>query len=76
MRTAAAAVVAVLACCCLLAGCGTPGEFGVSVTYDMDPTPPTVAATVHQFTWFDFGSARLSVSTTGAATVSVTVYLP
>ena len=70
-----------MACCllvlaCLLAGCGTPGEFGVRVDYDMDPTPPVVTATVDQFTWFDFGYAWMSVSTTGAATVSVTVYLP
>ena len=60
----------------VLAGCGTPGELGVTVHYDMDPTPPVVSATVDQFTWFSFGYAWMSVSTTGAATVSVTVYLP
>ncbi|MDE0221008.1 MAG: hypothetical protein OXJ90_17200 [Spirochaetaceae bacterium] len=63
-------------CCCLLAGCGTPGEFRVSVNYDMNPTPPAVSVTVDQFTWFSFGHASMSVSTTGAATASVTVYLP
>ena len=59
-------------CCCLLAACGTPGEFGVSVNYDMNPTPPVVS--VNQSTWFSFGYAWMSVSTTGAATVSVTGY--
>ena len=63
-------------CCCLLSGCGTPGEFGVSVNYDMNPTPPVVSATVDLVTWFSFGYAWMSVSTTGAATVSVTVYRP
>ncbi len=63
-------------CCCLLSGCGTPGEFGVSVNYDMNPKPPVVSVTVDQVTWFSFGYAWMSVSTTGAATVSVTVYLP
>ena len=66
-----------LACCLLvLAGCGTPGELGVTVHYDMNPTPPAVTVTVDQSTRFSFGRTSMSVSTTGAATVSMTVYLP
>lgn len=60
---------------CLLAGCATPGELGVTVHYDMNPTPPAVSVTVNQSTWLPFGRTSMSVSTTGAATVSVTVNL-
>ena len=51
---------------CLLAGCGTPGEVGVSATYDMQPEPAEVSASVDWRTWFRGGYVKASVATTGA----------
>ena len=69
-----------LACClvlaCLLAGCVTPGRVGVSATYDMRPKPPEVSASVDWLTWFRGGSVAMSLSTTGAMSTTVRVYLP
>ena len=61
---------------CLLAGCGTPGRVGVSATYDMQPQPPEVSASVDWHTSFRGGSVSMSLSTTGAMSTRVRVYLP
>ena len=67
-------------CClvlaCLLAGCGTPGQVGVSAAYDMQPPPAEVSASVDWLTWFRGGYTSMSLSTTGAMSASVTFYLP
>ncbi len=75
-RRTALAVVGLLVLAGLLLGCAhAPGRFDVSVTYDMRQEPPAVSASVDWRTWFRFGYVVASLSTTGAASTSVTVYL-
>ena len=75
-RIALAVVVGLLVLAGLLMGCAnTPGQVGLSVTYDMQQEPAAVSASVDWRTWFRSGYVAASLSTTGAMSATVTIYL-